>query len=82
MPLTDVEVRKLSAKEKAFKVADENGMHLLVTPSGGKLWRLKYRVGSKEKLLSLGAYPDVSLKEARGRRDAARKLLTDSIDPG
>ena len=61
-------------------MADEKGMFLYVTPTGGKLRRLKYRFG-KEKLLSLGAYPDVSLKEARAGRDEARKLHAGKIDP-
>ena len=62
-------------------MADEKGMFLYVTPTGGKLWRLKYRFDGKEKLLSLGAYPDVSLKEARAGRDEARKLHAGKIDP-
>jgi hypothetical protein len=57
-------------------------LFLLVTPSGGKLWRLKYRYEGKEKLLSLGAYPEISLAEARQRRDEARKQLAHGIDPG
>lgn len=82
MPLTDVAVRKIKPTDKAFKVADEKGLHLLVSPSGGKLWRLKYRFEGKEKLLSFGAYPDVSLAKAREKRDTARALLADGIDPG
>lgn len=82
MALTDTAIRALKAPSKPTKVADEKGLFLLVTPSGGKWWRLKYRFGGKEKLLSLGTYPDVGLKDARARRDEARKLLADSIDPG
>ena len=59
---------------KPLKKADERGLYLLVTPSGRKLWRYKYRHGGKEKLLALGAYPDVSLADARDGRDAARKF--------
>ncbi len=65
-----------------YKLGDEKGLFLLVTPAGGKLWRMKYRFDSKEKLLSFGAYPDVPLAKAREKRDEARKLLADGIDPG
>ncbi|MDD9891469.1 MAG: Arm DNA-binding domain-containing protein, partial [Gammaproteobacteria bacterium] len=60
---------------------DEKGLYLEVTAAGGKLWRLKYRFGGKEKRLALGAYPAVSLKEAREARDRARTLLANQIDP-
>jgi hypothetical protein len=59
----------------------ERGLFMLVTTVGGRLWRFKYRVGGVEKLLTLGAYPDVSLKRAREKRDDARRALTDGIDP-
>lgn len=81
MPLTDTAVRNAKPTEKAFKLSDERGMFLLVTPAGGKLWRIKYRILGKEKLLALGAYPDVSLRDARDRRDEARKLIAAGIDP-
>lgn len=81
MPLTDIAIRTAKPGAKPAKLFDERGLFLLVTPAGGKWWRLKYRFEAKEKLLSLGTYPDVSLKEARERRDAARKLLADGIDP-
>ena len=81
MPLTDTAIRKVKPKEKTFKKFDERGLFLLVTPSGGKWWRLKYRFGGKEKGHSLGVYPDVSLKEARERRDEARKQVAAGIDP-
>ena len=74
MPLTDTQIKALKPEAKARKHADEKGLFLLVTPSGGKLWRLKYRVDGKEKLLALGAYPEVSLKAARARRDDARRV--------
>jgi integrase len=79
--LTDVAIKGLKAREKPYKKADERGLFLYVTPSGSRLWRLKYRVEGKEKLLSLGAYPEVTLKEARERRDDARKLLRNDVDP-
>ena len=81
MSLTDVAIRKAKAGEKPIKLYDERGLYLEVSPSGGKWWRLKYRFEGKEKRLSLGVYPDVGLKEARDRRDAARKVLADGVDP-
>ncbi|WP_206241633.1 tyrosine-type recombinase/integrase [Novosphingobium terrae] len=62
-------------------MADGGGMFLLVTPAGGKLWRLKYRVDGREKLLAIGPYPEISLSEARKRRDQARELLAQGQDP-
>lgn len=82
MPLTDTAIKNAKPGAKPIKLSDEKGMFLLVTPSEGKWWRLKYRFGGKEKLLSLGTYPEVSLKDARQRRDDARKLLADGVDPG
>jgi integrase len=82
MPLTDLKVRNTKATDKQQKLFDERGLYLLVTPAGGKWWRLKYRFGGKEKSLSMGVFPDVTLKEARERRDAARKLLANGVDPG
>jgi len=82
MPLTDAHVRLAKPGAKPYKLSDEKGLYLLITPSGGKLWRMKYRFGGKEKTLALGAYPDVSLKDARDRRDEARKLLANGQDPG
>jgi hypothetical protein len=73
MPLSDTTIRNAKAGVKPAKLFDERGLFLLVTPTGGKWWRLKYRFEGKEMLLSLGTYPDVSLKDARGRRDDARK---------
>jgi len=77
-------VQNAKPKAKPYKMADERSMFLLVTPAGGKLWRFKYRRPDtgKENLLSLGAYPDVSLKRAREKRDEARRLVADGIDPG
>lgn len=82
MPLTDVVVRNAKPSEKAQRLFDGGGLYLEISPAGGKWWRLKYRFDGKEKRLSLGVYPDISLKEARDRRDAARKLLADGVDPG
>jgi integrase len=81
MPLTDTAVRNAKPESAAVKKFDERGLFLLVTPSGGKWWRFKYRFEGKEKLLSLGVYPDVSLKAARERRDEARKRVAQGIDP-
>lgn len=81
MPLTDAAIRSLTPGDKPMKVADEKGLFLLVSPAGGKSWRLKYRFGGKEGKLGLGRYPDVSLKEARRRRDEARQKLANGIDP-
>ncbi|MGH8570407.1 MAG: tyrosine-type recombinase/integrase, partial [Gammaproteobacteria bacterium] len=81
MSLTDTAIRNAKPRERPYKLGDAGGLFLLVTPNGGRWWRLKYRHGGKEKLLSLGTYPEVGLKNARGRRDEARKLLTDGIDP-
>jgi len=81
MPLTDTAIRNAKPADKARKLFDGGGLYLEVAPSGGKWWRLKYRYGGKEKRLSLGVYPDVSLKDARERRDEARKLLANDIDP-
>ena len=81
MPLTDVVLRKIKPGPKTVRMADEKGLYLEVSPSGGTWWRLKYRFDGKEKRLSLGVYPEVSLKEARERRDKARGMLRDGIDP-
>ncbi|ENH1735292.1 integrase arm-type DNA-binding domain-containing protein [Escherichia coli] len=82
MALTDIKVRTAKPTDKQYKLTDGNGMHLLVHPNGSKYWRLQYRFGGKQKMLALGVYPDVSLADARARRDDARKLLANGIDPG
>lgn len=82
MPLTDNSIRAAKHGDKPIKLSDERGLFLLLQPSGGKLWRLKYRIGGAEKKLGLGRYPDVSLKDARKRRDEARALLAAGVDPG
>lgn len=80
--LTDTTIRSAKPSEKPRRLFDGGGLYLEIAPSGGKWWRLKYRSGGKEKRLSLGVYPDTGLKEARDRRDAARKLLAAGVDPG
>jgi integrase len=82
MFLSDTAIRNAKPGAKPAKMFDERGLFLLISPAGGKWWRFRFTFDGKEKLLSLGVYPDVSLKDARGRRDAARKLLADGIDPG
>lgn len=81
MPLTDAALRTAKPGEKPFKISDERGLYLLVAPSGGKLWRFDYRFAGKRKTISLGSYPDVALKQARERRDEARRLIADGVDP-
>jgi len=81
MPLTDVKIRSAKPGEKPKKLGDTAGLFLLVQPSGGKLWRFKYRIDGKEKKLSLGRYPDVTLQDARKRRDEARAIVADGLDP-
>jgi hypothetical protein len=81
MALTNTAIRNANPGNKTKKLFDGGGLYLEVAPSGGKWWRLKFRYAGKEKRLSLGVYPDVSLKEARERRDEARKLLANGIDP-
>ncbi|EPH2850716.1 tyrosine-type recombinase/integrase [Serratia nevei] len=82
MPLTDIKVKTAKPIDKAYKLTDGGGMYLLVKPNGSKYWRLKYRFVGKEKMLSIGVYPDVSLADARQKRDEARKILAAGGDPG
>lgn len=81
MPLSDFSVRKATPADRPFKLADGGGLHLLITPNGSKLWRLKYRFAGREKLLSFGPYPIVSLADARKKRDDAKRLLINGSDP-
>jgi len=81
MPLTVLDIKQAKPADKPYRLYDEKGMYLEVSPSGGKLFRLKYRVDGKEKRLALGGYPDTSLAEAREKRDEARKLVAQGIDP-
>ena len=82
MALTATKVKNAVIKEKPYKLSDEKGMYLLVSPNGSKRWRLKYRHIGKEKTLAFGVYPDISLAQARELRDEARKLLANDADPG
>jgi integrase len=81
MALADVAIRNAKPEAKAYKLADGAGMFLLVTPAGGRLWRLKYRIDGREKLLALGAYPEIGLSDARKRREEARALIAQGKDP-
>jgi len=82
IPLSPLQISNAKPKEKEYKLSDGGGLYLLVTPSGGKLWRLKYRSGGPERKLTFGAFPAVSLAEARQRREQAREQLAMGIDPG
>lgn len=82
MALTDTAIRNAKPLDKPTKMADGGGLYLLLKPNGSRWWRLDYRFGGKRKTLSMGVYPDVGLKEARTRRDEARKLLAADVDPG
>jgi integrase len=81
MPLTNVAIRSAKPTTRAFKLYDSGGLYLEVSPSGGKWWRLKYRFNGKENRISLGVYPETTLRSARDRRDTERKLLAEGIDP-
>jgi len=82
MPLSDTQCKTAKPKEKPYKLTDEKGLYLLVAVSGGKWWRFNYRFEQKHKTLSMGTYPETSLKQAREKRDEARKLVAAGIDPG
>lgn len=82
MALSDAAIRKAKAGAKPTKLSDGGGLFLLLNPNGSRLWRLKYRFAGEEKLLAFGAYPEVSLKDARERRDDARRQLAAGYDPG
>ena len=79
--LTETKIRSSRPKERPYKLADGKGLHLAIAPEGGRWWRLRYRHGGKEKMLSLGTYPEVGLAAARERRDDARKLIAGGVDP-
>lgn len=82
MALTDTAIRNAKPKERPYKLYDEKRLHLLIHPNGTKYWRQNYRFGGKDKTLSFGVYPDVTLKAARAQRDVARTLLSQRVDPG
>jgi hypothetical protein len=79
--LTDIAIRRAKTRDKPYKLYDELGLFLVISPSGSRLWRMKFRHGGSEKKLSFGAYPLVSLRDARKMRDDARDLLTEGKDP-
>lgn len=81
MPLNDRQINNLRPSEKPQKHSDGGGLHLFVSPSGGKLWRMAYRLNAQQKLISFGAYPAIGLAEARLKRDDVKKLLATGIDP-
>lgn len=81
MPLTDVAIRNARPRARPYKMGDSHGLFLLVQPSGGKLWRLKYRIHGREKKVALGIYPEVGLAEARNRMREAREQLAHGLDP-
>lgn len=82
MPLSDVQIRNLKPKERPYKVGEFDGLYVTVTPPGSRLWHMKYRVAGREKHLSFGSHPSVSLARARQLRDEARALLASGADPG
>jgi integrase len=79
--LADLAIRRTKATDRPYKLADSHGLYLLVKPNGSRLWRHKFRIAGKEKSLAYGQYPEVSLAEARERRDDARRLLRHGVDP-
>lgn len=82
MALTDTAIRNAKPTNKPVKMTDGGGLYLLLNPNGSRWWRLDYRHSGKRKTLSMGTYPDTGLKDAREKRDTARKLLTTGVDPG
>jgi hypothetical protein len=81
MALTDTAIRNAKPREREYKLADAGGLYLLITPPGGKLWRLKFRSDGRERKLAIGSYPEISLSDARKRRDESRELLAVGKDP-
>jgi len=81
MALTDAAIKTAKSRDKAYKLADSGGLYIEIAPSGGKWWRYKYRFEGKEQRISLGTYPDISLKEARDRHAEERKKLSNGINP-
>lgn len=81
MPLTQFKIVNATAEEKPTKLSDGQGLHLLVQPSGIKLWRFRYRFAGRENMIGFGAFPTVSLADARSKREEAKRLLADGFDP-
>ncbi|MBD3665445.1 DUF4102 domain-containing protein [Sulfitobacter sp. TSTF-M16] len=81
MPLSDLQIRGAKQKDKPFRLCDGLGLHVLVKPTGAKLWQFRYRFMGREKLLSRGKYPIVTLADARRRRDDAKRLVETGTDP-
>jgi integrase len=81
MPLTTAAINAIRGCEKSYKLTDSGGLHLLINPAGGRYWRMHYRFNGKQKSLSFGVWPDVTLADARAKRDAARRLIANGIDP-
>jgi len=81
-PLSDIQVKNAKPKDSDYKLADGGGLYLVVSTTGGKLWRMDYRFNDKRKTASFGAYPAVTLADARQRREDAKKLLANDVDPG
>ncbi|MFC3191604.1 tyrosine-type recombinase/integrase [Pseudocitrobacter faecalis] len=81
MPLTDLEIRRSKPREKSYTLNDGNGLSLLIEPNGSRGWRFRYRFDGKPKMISLGRYPDVTLNDARRKRDDARRLVAGGINP-
>ena len=82
MALSDTSIRNIKPNAKVQKLSDGGGLYLYISPAGGKLWRMAYRFNGKQKTLSFGAYPAVSLKDARQKREEAKEQLAKGIDPG
>jgi hypothetical protein len=81
MPLTDIKCKSFEPREKPYKATDKKSLYLEIVPSGSKYWRFKFKFAEKENRLAFGVYPEVSLKEAREKRDVARKQLANGINP-
>jgi hypothetical protein len=79
--LNDTRIRTTKPRNRPIKLSDSGGLYLLIAPHGSKLWRLAYRFGGKQKTLSIGAYPIITLKVARDKREEAKRLLANGIDP-
>ena len=80
MPLNALTVQSAKPKDKSYKLSDGRGLYIEISPSGGKWWRYKYRFDGKEKRISLGTYPDISLAKARDNHMAARRLLAEGVE--